>query len=214
MTTISTSAREPGRPTGHSNQRQAIADSATKLFADKGYERATIRAIASDARVDPALIRHYFGSKSELFAAVMSPPVNTRIVFREVAQGPRSEVGARLAAFVVALLEGESTRHFMLGTLRAASSGPEAAGMLRSVLRDQLIEPMAEYLASKTDGEQDLRANDERDLRANMVVSQIIGVAMARYVVGIEPLASATTPQLAEILTPVLQYYLDGSLGE
>jgi AcrR family transcriptional regulator len=206
MTTSSTSAREPGRPTGHSNQRQAIADSATKLFADKGYERATIRAIASDARVDPALVRHYFGSKSELFAAVMSPPVNTRIVFREVAQGPRSEVGARLAVFVVALLEGESTRHFMLGTLRAASTGPEAAGMLRSVLRDQLIEPMAEYLATDTEG--------ERDLRASMVVSQIIGVAMARYVVGIEPLASATTAQLAETLTPVLQYYLDSPLGK
>lgn len=197
--------REPGRPSGHSNQRQAIQASAMKLFAENGYERSTIRAIASDARVDPALIRHYFGSKSELFAAVMSPPVDTRVVFGEVAKGPRSAVGARLAAAVVGLLEDEGSRRIMLGTLRAASSGPEAARMLRKVLGEQLTEPMADLLTSGTDGEQ--------NLRANMVMSQIIGVAMARHVVGIDPLATVSSAQLIQVLTPVFQYYLDEPLG-
>src|SRR5680860_1119596 len=99
-----TSGRTGRRP-GPSTTREGIADAARKRFSDLGYERTTIRGIAADAGVDPALVVHFFNSKQELFVAVMVLPFEPEEVFPRILAGPRAEVGLRFARFAVGLWE-------------------------------------------------------------------------------------------------------------
>lgn len=194
---MSASARRLGRRPGTSGTRTAIDRAARRLFAERGYDRTTLRAVAAEAGVDPALVVHFFGSKQQLFLTVVELPFDPAAVLPPVLAGDRDAAGRRFARFLVALLEDPEARSRITGIVRAAASEPEAARIMRELLASRIIEPLAETLG----------AEDAR-LRATLVGSQVVGLVMARLVVGVEPLASLDPDALAAAVAPTFQRYL------
>jgi AcrR family transcriptional regulator len=190
-----------GRRPGENTTRAAIADAAQHQFAELGYDRATIRGIAAEAGVDPALVVHFFGSKQRLFVSVMAPPFQPEEEMPRILAGPRAEIGRRLATFAVGQLEDPRSRRVIVGVIRAAASEPEAARMVRDLVAERMVGAIARGLGT-----------DDARLRAELVASQIIGLVMARYVIRAEPLASRPPAALIEAVAPTLQHYLTGSL--
>jgi AcrR family transcriptional regulator len=195
-------SRRSGRRPGTSGTRAAILEVARRSFALSGYDRTTIRGIATEAGVDPALVAHFFGSKQRLFLAAMDLPFEPETVLPGILSGKRRTVGERFARFIVGILEDEQARSVLTGMVRAAASEPEAARMLRELISRRVVGPIAATL-----GEEDA------ELRATLVGSQVVGVVVARYVVAVEPLASLDPERLTAALAPNLQRYLTGPLS-
>jgi AcrR family transcriptional regulator len=197
----STRPKRTGRRSGPTETREQIAVAARSLFADLGYERATFRAIGAAAGVDPALVVHFYGSKEDLFREVMTLPPEVSGALVAIADAPRDELGLRLAQLVVAAIESPETRPILLGRIRSASSHPGAAALVReNVTRDLTL-----LTSAITD--------DEPELRAVLIGAQVVGIALARYVVLVEPLASLPAPALIELIAPTFQSYLTGPLA-
>jgi AcrR family transcriptional regulator len=194
--------RSPGRRPGSNRTREAILGSARRLFAELGYDRTTIRAVAAEAGVDAALVIHFFGSKQQLFLSVVELPFEPAEVLPRLLEGDRATVGDRFAGFLVSILDNPDARGRLTGMVRAAASEPEAARMLRELITERVLGPLAHAL-----GVEDSR------LRATLVGSQVVGLVMARHVVGVEPLASVDRDALVRALAPTFQRYLTGSLG-
>ena len=188
-------AHQLGRRPGESGTREAIAAAARDHFARHGYAKATLRGIAKDAEVDPALITHFFGSKQALFTEVVELPVDPARLAAVVAGDP-DRLGERLARFLVTMLESEG-RQRLVGLVRAAATEPEAAQAVRDLISRRVFTPMSQTL-SLPDGE----------LRSALVGSQVVGLVMARYVVRVEPLASLELERLVAAIAPTLQRYL------
>ena len=171
--------------------RATILDAARSQFAAHGFERTTIRSIASAAGVDPALVMHYFGSKADLFATVS----RLEITFPDLS-GVAPE---RMADVLVPLfIEVWNPQGSFLPLLRAAATNRAAADALLSVF----VEQVAPALAAATP--------DRAAERAALVGSQVLGIAMARYVVGVPVLAGMDDATLTEWMRPVLARYLTG----
>jgi AcrR family transcriptional regulator len=190
-----------GRRPGPSGTREAIAAAAQRQFAERGYDRATIRGIAAEADVDPALVSHYFGSKQELFAAVTNLPWGLEEAMPGIVDGPKSKIGERFAEFLVGVLEDPDSRRIVTGMVRAASSQPDAARLVRKLVTDRVLEPISAALES-----------DQPWLRAGLINTEMVGLVTARYVVGLEPIASLPPDRLARAIAPNLQHYLVGRL--
>lgn len=183
----------------------AILAAARRRFGDHGFGGATIRAIAADAGVDPALVLHYYGSKTDLFAAAMQVPIpigTARELVEQAAGRDLDQLGEALLRMVLAVWEDPDGRAAWLGMVRSAVADERAAAMLREFLVDVLLRPAAGALGG-ADAEQ----------RLALVASQIVGLGVARHVVGLEPLASATPDELVAAVAPTLQRYLTGPLG-
>ncbi len=191
-----------GRRPGSSDTRDRILAAARAAFGELGFDAATIRGVAARAGVDSALVHHYFGTKQRLFVAAMELPVDVASVIARALDGPSDELGERIARYVLDLWDSPAMHQLMLGIVRSAATDPVAAGMLRRVLAEGPFLAMA-------------RATDrpDADLRATLVGSQLVGLAMARYVVKVEPIASADLEVLARAIGPTLQRYLTGDLG-
>jgi AcrR family transcriptional regulator len=179
---------------------RSILLAARRVFAERGFERATVRAIAREAGVDPALVLHYHGSKQRLFVTAIELPFEPETVLPALlAPGPDG-VGERLVRFLLATFEGEAGA-VMLGILRSAASDATAAEALRQIVGERIIGTVSRELAA-----------DDAELRATLVGSQVIGLAFARYVVRIEPLASATHDAVVAAVAPTLDRYLTADI--
>jgi AcrR family transcriptional regulator len=194
-------AGRSGRRPGESGTRAAIQAAARQLFAERGYDRTSMRAVAAAAGVDPALIAHYFGSKQRLFISVVEPLVEPTLVVEQVVGGPPEQAGERLAGLVLRALEEPAGRARATAIVRAAASDPDAAAILRETITRELYGPIAAALGG-----------DRPELRANLLGSQIVGLVMARYVLALEPIASTARSELARAVAPTLQRYLVGDL--
>ncbi|HET8651781.1 MAG TPA: TetR family transcriptional regulator [Gaiellaceae bacterium] len=192
-----------GRRAGTSRTREAIAEAARRSFGELGYERTTIRAIANEAGVDPALVIHFYGSKQQLFLSVIDLPFAPEEVLPAILAGDRNGVGERFARFVVGMLEDENARSVMTGMVRAASTEAEAAAMLRELISRRVFAAIADGLGV-----------DDANLRANLVGTQVVGLVLARYVVAVEPLASLDADRVVASIAPTFQRYLVGPLTE
>jgi AcrR family transcriptional regulator len=190
-------AKRSGRRPGSSGTREAVLAAARRHFAQRGYDRASLRAIAAEAGVDQKLIAHFFGSKQQLFVAAIGLPLNPADVLPALLAGDRSSLGERLAAFLIEVLERPELHQRLTGILRAAASEPEVARMLREFLTREVAIPAAVLLGT----------NDAR-FRINLVGSQLAGLVIARYVVAVEPLASMPPAAVATAVAPTLQRYL------
>lgn len=190
-----------GRRPGTSQTRSAIEQAARRQFAELGYDRTSMRQVAIEAGVDPALVSHYFGSKHELFAVVAELPFEPRQVLPTLIAGDRANAGLRLATFALNVLESEEGQRRITSIVRAATAEPDAARMIRELLTREVLVPLAEQIGSE-------RAR----YRGSLLMSQFVGLVMARYIVRIEPLASMDAEQLARDLAPVLQHYLADDL--
>jgi AcrR family transcriptional regulator len=191
-----------GRRRGPSGTREAIAAAAARRFAAVGYDRASLRSIAAEAGVDQKLIAHFFGSKQQLFVAAVGLPLNPAEVVPAVLAGGRDGLADRIAAFLATLLEQPELHQRLTGVIRAAASEPDVARMMREFLTREVFVPLAQSLDS-----------DHARLRANLVGSQIVGLVMARYVVGLEPLATTPARDVATAVAPTIERYLVGDLG-
>lgn len=193
--------RRSGRRPGDSGTRAAIRAAAGRQFAEQGYDRTSLRSIAREAGVDPTLVAHFFGTKQRLFVDVVELPFDPEQVVPVIFGGDREQTGRRLADFLLATLEDPDARRRITGLVRAAASEPEAADMVRALITREVFARIVDALAV-----------DDGDLRASLVGSQVVGLVMARYIVGIEPLASLPAATVAAALAPNLQRYLTGPL--
>lgn len=191
-----------GRRPGESGTREAILTAARRQFAELGYDRTSMRQVAIEAGVDPTLVGHFHGSKQQLFLEVVELPVKPADVLPQLLQGDKHDAGARLAHFVVGVFESEVGKSRIVGLVRAAASEPEAARLVRDLLTREVLTPLAEGIGS-----------DDAAYRASLVMSQIVGLIMARYIVAVEPLASRDASAVADAIAPTLQRYLTDDLS-
>ncbi len=187
-----------GRRPGTSDTREAILAAARERFAAHGYDRTRIRDVAEDAGVDAALVHYFFKTKDGLFGAAMELPFSpAERLGRVVAQGPDG-VGERI---VRSLLEvWDEHRGALVGLIHGATGHEGAADAIREFVTREMVGRLA------------LVARDRPELRANLAASQIVGLIVARYVVGLEPLASMTHDEVVAGVAPTLQRYLQGEL--
>jgi AcrR family transcriptional regulator len=199
-----TQTRTPrtGRRPGTSSSRDDILRAARKLFGERGYEGATMRAIGAEAGVDAALVVHFFGNKANLLGEAIDWPFDPDVEMPRLLVDGRGEVGRHLVALVVRTWDEKGTRHPILTLLRAASTEPKAAEMLAAFLRTRLFVPLMEQLRA-----------DRPELRATLAASQIVGIGFARHVLHVEPLASAKPADVVDWYGPTLQRYLTGKLA-
>jgi AcrR family transcriptional regulator len=211
-----------GRRAGDSGTREAILGAARRQFADRGYDGATIRGIAADAGVDPALVHHFYGTKERLFAAAMSLPLVPSEVltaaFAEIAsagqpgqtgQPGQAGMGEQLVRMALTVWESTEVHGVFLGLLRSALTSEPAADMFRGFITDAILGPIAAAARSRDpagDG-------DEAAYRAGIVATQMLGLALSRYVIKLEPVASASHAELAATIGPTLDRYLTGPLA-
>jgi AcrR family transcriptional regulator len=191
-----------GRRPGVSGTREAILDAARRAFAEHGYQHATIRGVADLAGVDPALVHHYFGTKQELFVAAVQLPVNPVERLTAVLDEDPDQAGRRMVETFLSVWDHAATQSPLLALIRSAVGDEHAAAMLREFITEEVLGQIAHRL-----GGADAR------LRATLVGSQVIGLAMARYIVKVEPLASASRTQVVAAVGPTLQRYLTGDLA-
>lgn len=189
-----------GRRPGTSGSRDRIVAAARADFATRGYDAATIRGIAATAGVDPALVRHYFGTKEHLFVVALEFPVDpSEFVPRLLEQGVEG-LGERIAAFFLEVWDTPSGRPF-LALLRSVASNEQAAEALRQFVSREVLGRVAATLVL-----------DRPQLRAALAASHLIGLAMTRYVVRIEPIASASRVELARAVGPSIQRYFEAPI--
>jgi AcrR family transcriptional regulator len=191
-----------GRRPGASGTREAILDAARRAFAELGYQQATVRGVAELAGVDPALVHHYFGTKQALFVAAVQLPVNPVEQLAAVLADDPEQAGQRLVEVFLSIWDHAADRSPLLAIVRSAVGDEHAAAMLREFITEEVLGQIAHRLGSP----------DAR-FRATLVGSQVIGLALARYIVKVEPLASASAAQVAAAVGPNLQRYLTGDLA-
>ena len=191
-----------GRRPGVSGTREAILGAARRAFAEHGYQHATIRGVADLAGVDPALVHHYFGTKQELFVAAVQLPVNPVEQLMAVLDEDPGQAGRRMVETFLSVWDHAATQNPLLALIRSAVGDEHAAAMLREFITEEVLGQIARRLGSP----------DAR-LRATLVGSQLIGLAMARYIIRVEPLASAPAAEVAAAVGPALQRYLTGDVA-
>ena len=191
-----------GRRPGVSGTREAILDAARRAFAEQGYQHATIRGVAELAGVDPALVHHYFGTKQDLFVAAVRLPVNPIGQLMAVLASEPEQVGRRLVETFLSIWDHAAEQSPLLALIRSAVGDERAAAMLREFITEEVLGQIAHRLGSP----------DAR-LRATLVGSQVVGLIMLRYIIRVEPLASAPADRVAAAVGPTLQRYLTGELA-
>lgn len=185
-----------GRRPGSTETRSQILEAARQLFGEKGYERATIRGIAEAAEVDPALVHHFFGTKEQVFVAAMELPFESAEVLPRVLEGGADGAGERAVRFFLSIWREPEARAPFLALLRGASTNEQAAAMMREFVSSALLGRVAEELGVPR-------------LRATLAAGQLIGLAILRYVVRVEPLASADEEEVIALVAPTVQRYFD-----
>jgi len=196
--------RSRGRPAGAragtAETRDRILAAARAEFAERGYDKTSMRSIAKAAGVDPALVHHYFGTKEQTFGAAIEVTFAPAFAAPGAFAGGPGGIGERLARFFFGIWESPLTRDQLLAVLRSAFTNETAADVVRSTLTRRLLLRVA--------GE--LRVPDP-ELKVQLVAAQLIGVAMLRYVIKADPIASADLDQVIAVIAPTLQRYLTES---
>ncbi|MGA8112546.1 MAG: TetR family transcriptional regulator [Actinocatenispora sp.] len=183
-----------GRTRRSDATRAAILTAARARFAADGYERATIRAIAADAGIDPSMVMRYYGSKDSLFALAARHDLN----LGELASVPVDRLGETAVRMFLDRWSGSPALPILL---RTAGTNAAAADELTRIFREQLAAAIAT-----------IAGPDEAVERAGLVASQILGLAICRYVLELEPLATMDGDELAARYGPTLQRYLTSPL--
>lgn len=192
--------RKPGRRPGDPEiTKRAILDAAGEMFGEAGFDRATIRAIAARADVDPALVHHYFGSKQDLFAAVHEMPVNPAELIAAIAVSPRENRGEQIARLYLTVFAVPGSP--VVSLIRAAATHESAARMLREYVESILL-ANADSLIDQP----------EARLRAALVGSHMMGVVFARSILELPEIVDIEVEDLIAILAPMVDRYLNEPL--
>ncbi|MEV8408625.1 TetR family transcriptional regulator [Streptomyces niveus] len=180
--------------------RERILEAARTEFAERGYDKTSVRGIAKVAGVDPALVHHYFGTKEEVFGAAIEVSFEPALVIPTLLTGGTDGIGERLARYFIGVWENPVSRAPLLAIVRSALTNDAAAAMLRKFVLRRLLERIAVELDVP-----------DPTLRAELAASHMIGIALLRYVIKAEPLASVETKEIVRLVAPTLQRYLTES---
>lgn len=191
-----------GRRPGNPDTRQAVLDAARATFAASGYDRASIRRIAAAAGVDPALVHHYFGTKDELFMATIEMPLDLPTMLLGVGAAGREGVGVRMTTMILSVWESPMGAG-LAAWLRTALADESRARLIREFMVGRVIGPFAESLGIP---------EQERTRRVGLVMTQILGVIVGRYLLFLEPVVALTPAQLSVSVGETIQRYLTGPL--
>lgn len=197
-----TPARRGRRP-GNEDTRGLILAAARTEFARRGYSATTLRGIARAAGVDARLVHHYFDGKRDVFVASIGVPANLTDAVAAIAGAGPDGVGERMVTTFLQLWDRDVVRDRLVAVISAAMVDPPTARTIREFVTIEVFGAVIDRLGT-----------GERDRRAALAVSQMIGLAMARFVLEIEPIASQTHAQLVADLGPTLQRYLTGPLAD
>jgi AcrR family transcriptional regulator len=189
--------RGPGRRPGGPDTRGEILAAARAEFSAKGFDRTTMRAVAAAAGVDPALVHHYFGAKEDLFLAALEFPFDPRVVIPAIIGDGPEGLGERIATTFLTIWDDPDKQLPLLALLRSAVSTESGADLMRTGIAGMILGPIVEAL-ELPDGVE----------RAQLVVSQLLGLAVVRYALAFEPLASMPAPDVVRLVAPNLQRYL------
>ncbi|WP_446221865.1 TetR/AcrR family transcriptional regulator [Nocardia sp. IBHARD005] len=191
-----------GRRPGNADTKLAILDAARVRFASAGFDKTSIRAIAADADVDPALVHHYFGNKQQLFAAVVDFPVDPDTTLRAVDAAPVDELGPTIVRAVVTVWDSPAGPG-IVAIVRSIFAGGDQ-NLARSFLLQVVLERVRVRIATP---------DDDGRARVSLAASQMVGVLTARKIIALEPLASMPIDAVVDAVGPVVQRYLTGDIG-
>ena len=186
-----------GRRPGTSDTRDQILAVARRRFATRGYDATSLRGIATEAKVDPALLIHYFGTKEGLFTAATGLPTGLSELFAGQQGQTLRDFAESLVRSYLGFVDSDESRNAILALVRSAVSNENAAAMLREFLAAELLP----VIASRT-------GHENAPLRAGLVAAQLMGVAMLRHVVRLDPVARATPDEIVALVAPVIEHYL------
>ena len=181
------------RPRRSDATRTAILEAARRRFADDGFRKATIRAIAADARIDPSMVMRYYGSKEGLFAAA----VDIDLGLPDLGAASPDTVGELLTRRCLTLWEQSPGNELLLTLLRSAVTDDLLIDRVQQVFASQVIPAV-------------LRFGDPAGAtrRAGLIVTQLLGLALCRYILRLPPVVSMTPEQILADIAPTIQQYL------
>lgn len=189
--------RRGRRPAGE-DTKGLIAVAARAEFADKGYEAASLRAIARAAGVDAALVHHYFAGKAALFAeVVVQAPVDPVRLVDGILAGPREGLGDRMVRGFLGIWDAPPNRERFVALATAALTNDEVASLMRSFLATEVLGRITRETGIA-----------DAELRGGLAATQIMGLAIVRYGIRLPSVATAAPDDLVRWLGPVLQGYL------
>lgn len=197
MTAVGRRGRRPGAP----DTKAAILAVARAHFAAQGFGRTTIRGVAGEAGVDPSLVHHYFGSKDDLFVAALELPIDPRTVIGPALAGGLDGAAERLLTAFLSVWDDPELRASLLVVVRGMLE-PEGHRMLREGFLPAVVVPAAAVLGL-----------DDPERRMALVASQVMGLILTRYVLGIEPLASMSSAEVVAAIAPTIQRYFEVPLS-
>jgi AcrR family transcriptional regulator len=189
-----------GRRSGTPGTRETILTVARRRFATRGYDATSLRVIAAEAEVDPALVIHYFGTKEGLFVAATGLPAGLPALFASLTALQEADRIPALVRGYLQVVDSDQSRNAILALVRSAVSNDKAAAMMREFLTAELLPVIAGLT-----GHQDAR------LRASLVAAQLMGIAMVRHVIKVDPLARASPDEIVTLVTPAIDQYLRAS---
>jgi AcrR family transcriptional regulator len=194
--------RRRGRRPGGADTRAQLLAAARVEFAERGYDGATVRLIADRAGVDAAMVNHWFGGKDSLFIAALDLPVDPGTVIDEVVPGDPEQLAERILARFLDLWDTTGGAP-LAAVLQSVAAHDVAARLLREFVSRVLVGRVVSTVAP-----------DRPELRAGLCGSQLLGLAVVRYVLKVEPLATADHATVIAAVAPNLQRYLTGALPD
>lgn len=183
--------------------RDAVLHAAKRQFALGGYEKTTLRAIADDARVDPAMLLYLFGSKAELFRESLKLVLDPNVITAQLTEAD-GDLGCRIVRAYLSVWEAPDTAASMVSMVQSATSNSDAHEAFREFLQSYV---MAAVTAALGGGE-------EVQLRAMLAATNLVGTAMLRYVMRVPPLSSLSAEEVVALIGPTVQRYLTAPSDE
>ncbi|SEQ50734.1 transcriptional regulator, TetR family [Lentzea xinjiangensis] len=190
-----------GRRAAGEDTRSALIAAAREAFVEKGYDGATVRAIAARAGVDAAMVNHWFGGKEGLFAqSVLQLPFDPSEILKRLLDGPVEQAGERIIRTFVTVWDANGGGTFA-ALIRSVTSQQEVADALKSFFINAIFKNLLAAIGA-----------EQRELRATLCATQLVGLGIVRYVVRFEPLASTDPDTLVKAIAPNMQRYLTGEI--
>jgi AcrR family transcriptional regulator len=203
MSSPAKTTKRRGRRQGEPVSRDAVLAAAKKRFAEDGYEKTTLRAIADDAHVDPAMVLYLFGSKADLFRAALRLIIDPDVLVAAMT-GKEGDIGSRLVTQYLQIWESAETANTMAAMLHSATSNGDAQDAFRSFMREYVLTAVSGVIGG----------DEQARLRAMLAATNLVGTALLRYVMKVPPLATLPAEDVVRMIAPTVTRYLTGDADE
>jgi AcrR family transcriptional regulator len=184
--------------------RDAVLAAAKRRFATEGYEKTTLRAIAQDAHVDPSMVLYLFGSKEELFRESLRLILDPDVLVAALTGSDEADIGTRMVRAYLQMWETPDSAASMRAMLQSATSNADAQEAFRGFMQNYVLTAVSGALGG----------GEHARLRAMLAASQLVGVAMLRYIMEVPPLATLSGDEVVRLIAPTVTRYLTASADE